>query len=249
MARTMQWILVVIGTHRALGGALRESDRRSVMSAQDSRVSTPGVTRSREARLLKALDEVPRKRFFPAGVDRSIPSDQPVPLGWGRTIPPVNVVATMLRALELEGTERVLEIGGASGYQAALLGRLARDVVSVEANDELVKRAMSVLGELGSTNVLLIHADAAAGWPAGAPYQAIVAGAAAPELPSALVDQLDVGGLLVIALGDSDAQLVERLRKRVDGLDSQTIGSCRLDMLEGLRPKSSSFPWTARHPG
>jgi len=123
---------------------------------------------AREARLSKALEEVPRHLFFPAGMDWQIPNDQPVPLGRGRTIPPVDVVAMMLRALELEGTERVLEIGGGSGYQAALLGRLAREVVSVDVDEELVKRARSLLGELEWPNVRLIHADAYGGWPEAA---------------------------------------------------------------------------------
>jgi protein-L-isoaspartate(D-aspartate) O-methyltransferase len=204
-------------------------------------------TEVQEARLSKALEEVPRHRFFPTGVDRNTPNDRTVPLGGGRIIPPVAVVAMMIRALELEGTERVLEIGSGSGYLAALLGRLAREVVSVEADDELVKHAGSLLAELGWSNVRVVHADGYGGWPEAAPYQAIVLGAAVPELPLTLVDQLDLGGRLVIPLGDAEAQLVERLRKHVDRLDSETVGSCHLDMLATARKAPSSFPWTGHH--
>lgn len=168
----------------------------------------------------RAFEDVPRHLFFPAGIDPQTPDDQPVLLAEGRLIPPVDVVRMMLRALDLEGTERVLEIGGGSGYQAALLGRLAREVVSLEVD------------------------GAYAGWPEAAPYQAIVVGAAAPELPTALIDQLDLGGRLVIPLGDADAQLVERFQKRPDSLDSQTIGACRLLLLPTLHEMPSSFPWT-----
>jgi protein-L-isoaspartate(D-aspartate) O-methyltransferase len=202
---------------------------------------------AREARLSKALEEVPRHLFFPAGVDRHTPSDQPVPLGQGRIIPPVDVVAMMVRALDLEGTERVLEIGSGSGYQAALLGWLAREVVSVDSDDELVQRASWLLYKLDRTNVRVIHAEAWAGWPEAAPYQAIVVGAATSEHPLALIDQLDLGGRLVLPLGDADAQLVERLRKRIDGLDSETIGSCRLPILATPERAPSSFPWTSHH--
>jgi len=162
-------------------------------------------------------------------------------------MPPVNVVVMMLRALELDGTERVLEIGAGSGYQAALLGRLAREVVSVEADDELVGHERALFDQLGSPNIRLIHAEAYGGYPEAAPYQAIVVGAAVSEIPSALLDQLDLGGRLVIPLGDAEAQLIEKFRKRVDGLDSQTIGPCRLHMLATPRKTQSFFPWTRHH--
>jgi protein-L-isoaspartate(D-aspartate) O-methyltransferase len=199
----------------------------------------------RRARLSKALKDLPRHLFFPSGVNWQTPDDQSIPFGRGRVIPPVQVVAMMLGALDLEGTERVLEIGGGSGYQAALLGRLAREVVSVDDDEELVNRAASLLAELGENKVRLIHADAFAGFPEAAPYQAILVDAAVPELPATLLGQLDVGGRLVVPLGDAEAQLVERHRKeRFDSLDSRACGSCRLHLLRTPRTSPSSFPWT-----
>ncbi len=155
----------------------------------------------------------------------------------------------MLRALDLDGTERVLDIGCGSGYQAALLGGLAREVVSVEGDADLVRRATSTLDSLGRDNVRVVQANLLGGWPESAPYQAIIVVGAASELPTALIDQLDLGGRLVIPLGNCEAQLVERLHKRVDGLDSKTIGTCRLDMLP-CSQRPSLFPWaSARHAG
>jgi protein-L-isoaspartate(D-aspartate) O-methyltransferase len=197
-----------------------------------------------EDRVARLLVEIPRHRFFPAGIDASTPDNQAVPLGRGRILPPVDVVAMMIRALELEGTERILDVGGGTGYQAALLSHLAREVVSVEADDELVKRAASALAELGRGNVRVVQAEACTGWPEAAPYQGIMVVGAAAELPRALVEQLDLGGRLVIPLGDSEAQLIERLRKHTDSLESKTIGACRLDSLPCSQGSPWWFPWT-----
>lgn len=172
--------------------------------------------------------------------------DAAVALGDGRTLPPASLVATMLRALELRGTERVLEVGTGSGYQAGLLSHLAREVVSIEIDRALAESAERALATLGCSNVRLVHGDGSAGWPDGAPYQAIVVGSGAWEIPPDLIEQLDVGGRLVIPLGDEQGQLIQRLRKRADGLDSETLGACHLDMLVGEPRTPSSFPW-ARH--
>jgi protein-L-isoaspartate(D-aspartate) O-methyltransferase len=174
-----------------------------------------------------------------------MPDHVALPLGEGRMIPPVDVAARMLRALDLQGSERVLDIGGGSGYVAALLSRLAHEVVSVEPDEELVRRATSTLTELGVNNVRVVHAKPYEGWPEDAPYQAIIVEAAAAELPPALVEQLELGGRLVIPLGDADAQLISCLHKRVDSLDSKTIGACRLGMLPNGRRRPSFFPWVS----
>jgi protein-L-isoaspartate(D-aspartate) O-methyltransferase len=192
------------------------------------------------------MHETPRQRFFPPGIDQSTPDNQAVPLGGGRTLAPQNVVEMMLRGLDLEGSERVLVVAGGSGYLAALLGGLAREVVSVDHDDEHVRAATSTLSQLGRDNVRVVHGDVLQGWKERAPYQGIVVGAAAAEIPPALVEQLDLGGRLVIPLGDSGAQLIQRFYKRVDNLDSQTIGACRLDVLPYFEQKPSYFPW-ARH--
>jgi protein-L-isoaspartate(D-aspartate) O-methyltransferase len=151
----------------------------------------------------------------------------------------------MLGALKLEGSERVLDLASGSAYQAALLGRLAREVISLHTDAEIAASSASLLKELGCENVRVVYADTACGWPAGAPYQAILVGAAATELPTELVNQLETGGRLVIALGDEDAQLLECLHKNVDSVASTTIGACHLDMLSSRHRTSSSFPWAS----
>jgi protein-L-isoaspartate(D-aspartate) O-methyltransferase len=193
--------------------------------------------------LVDAMQQVPRRLFLPAGIDPLLANDVPVTLAQGRILSPVNLVRMMLQALELVGTERVLEIGGGSGYQAGLLSRLAREVHSIELDRALAENAKRALAELGCSNVRVIHGDASAGWPEGAPYQAIVVGVGAWEIPPELIEQLDLGGRLVIPVGDEDGQLIERLRKRADAMDSETLGACHLDMLVGERG-SASFPWT-----
>lgn len=162
----------------------------------------------------------------------------------GRTLPPEELLVLMLEALELDGTERVLELGSPTAYPAALLSALARDVVSVADSEELARRRERELLALGCHNARVIHADAAGGWPTGAPYQGIVLAAGTTGVPVELVDQLDLGGRLVAPVGDADAQLLVRLHKRAAAVESETLGACHLGMLTGPVPTPSSFPWT-----
>lgn len=219
--------------------------RNSVRVDGTQRRSSDSVRaqRANHLRLAEALSATPRERFVPEGVRPPSSDEDAVWLGAGRSIPPVRIVAMMVGALELNGSERVLDIGSSSGYQAALLSRLAREVVSVEVDERCAADSRRVLTSNGITNVRVLSGDPCVGFSEAAPYQAIVVGSALSKLPSALLAQLDVGGRLVIALGDSECQLIERLRKRVDGLDSETIGSCRLEMLDDELPPRS-FPWT-----
>lgn len=220
----------------------------SVRASRPASASSPGrrhVSPDPNARLRTALDEVPRSLFVPADAARDSVDEQPVSLGSGRTIPSVPTIATMLGAVELDGSERVLDVGTGSGYQAALLSRLAREVISIELDPELARAAALRLEQGGFRNVRVVQGDGAQGWPEHAPYQAIVAGVAVPELPPALIDQLELGGRLVIALGDADSQLIERFHKRLGGLESETIGASHLDILSDSRRTPSSFPWAA----
>lgn len=217
-----------------------ESERERAAARRPSRVQRLNASR---ARLAKALEEVPRRLFLPPEL-ANLPDEEPAPLPNGSFIPPVSVVRMMVGALELQGDERVLDVGSGSGYQAALLGRLAREVISLELDEELARQAVLTLSSVGATNVRVVHADGCGGWAESAPYQAIVVGAAVAELPYALVDQLDLGGRLVVALGNEDAQLAECLCRDMDSLASKTLGACRLDMLATARRSPSSFPWS-----
>jgi protein-L-isoaspartate(D-aspartate) O-methyltransferase len=154
--------------------------------------------------------------------------DHPLPIGHGQTISQPTVVAMMSQALELKGDERILEIGTGSGYQAAVLCKLAREVDSIEIVPELATRARRVLAELGCTNVRVHDGDGWKGLPDRAPFDRIVVTAAPDVLPDALVAQLREGGLLVVPVGaQGDDQRLERHWKREGRLVREDLGAVR----------------------
>lgn len=181
----------------------------------------------KDARVLDAMGRVPRNRFVPRGVEHLAYADRAVPIGSEQTISQPYIVALMTEALELKGTEHVLEIGTGSGYQAAVLAELAHDVVSIERHAELSGRAQAALDACGYANVKLLVGDGTQGYAAGAPYDRVLVAAAASHVPPALVDQLAEGGLLVIPLGDSEGQVLEALRKEGGKLRGQQLSGCR----------------------
>jgi protein-L-isoaspartate(D-aspartate) O-methyltransferase len=165
-------------------------------------------------RVLAALERVPRERFVPQGARSHAYSDHALAIDHGQTISQPYMVAVMTQALELEGRERVLEVGTGSGYQCAVLAELASEVFSVERIPELAEVASSLLAELGYANVRVRAGDGTLGWPEEAPFDAIVVTAAAPEPPPSLLAQLSPdGGRLVVPVGDRELQhlaVVER---------------------------------------
>jgi protein-L-isoaspartate(D-aspartate) O-methyltransferase len=178
--------------------------------------------------VLAALRTVPRHRFVPGVPLGEAYGDHPVPIGHGATISQPTVVGLMSEALELSGGERVLEIGTGSGYQAAVLCRLAREVETVEVVPELGARASRILSEMGCTNVRVHVGDGWRGHPEGAPYDRIVVTAAPDRLPEALVEQLAEGGLLVVPVGpQSTDQRLERFWKKDGKLDMEDLGAVR----------------------
>jgi protein-L-isoaspartate(D-aspartate) O-methyltransferase len=231
------------GTQLAVAASMTSSTdssarRNSPESNSDPDAATESVTVDRSAswkeeRLLAAVSAVPRRLFLPKEAAGDISFRVPVVEGKGVTLPPVDVTLMMLRALDLTGEERVLEIGCGTGYQAALLARLAREVISLEIDETRAKRAATTLARLGCANARVIHADGNGGWPPLAPYQAIVVDAAATELPSALV----------IALGEGEAQLVQCMQKQADSLKCTTIGLARFQPLVMMRRSPSPYPW------
>lgn len=168
----------------------------------------------RDARVLQAMRELPRERFVRPGWEAEAYDDNPLPIAAGQTISQPYIVAFMSEALQLRGGERVLEIGTGSGYAAAVLGRLAKEVHTVERHAVLADGAAAVLSALGVDNVQVHTADGTLGWPAAAPYDAIVVTAAGPEVPVALLAQLAVGGRLVMPVGEREgAQWLLRLTR------------------------------------
>ena len=177
--------------------------------------------------VLTVIENLPRERFVPEKLQDLAYTDQALAIDCGQTISQPYIVALMTQALELSGQERVLEIGTGSGYQSALLAVLARMVITIERHAELSERAVATLEALGFENIKFVVGDGTLGWPDAAPYDRMVAAAAAQQIPPALWEQLREGGILVIPLGDSSSQILQAVRK-VDGQPQPTkLSGCR----------------------
>lgn len=172
----------------------------------------------RDAAVVRAMREVPREAFLPPHMAPFAYDDGPLPIEAGQTISQPYIVAYMIEALELSGTERVLEIGTGSGYAAAVLSRCAAEVFTVERIASLAESARDRLQKLGCRNVTVHLGDGTLGWQEHAPYQAIVVTAGAPEVPGELLGQLAVGGKLVVPVGPTPhLQTLVRVRRLADG--------------------------------
>jgi protein-L-isoaspartate(D-aspartate) O-methyltransferase len=167
----------------------------------------------RDERILQAFAEVPRERFVPEGRAHEAYADHPLPIGHGQTISQPYVVALMIQELAPRESDRVLDVGAGSGYQTAILSRLCKHVYAIERIQPLTERAMGALGEMDVTNVTFCTDDGSLGWPEEAPFDRIVCGAAAPDVPQAWIDQLAGDGRIVAPVGGPHVQtlvVVER---------------------------------------
>ena len=164
--------------------------------------------------VLRAVSLVPRHRFVPESVKHRAYEDTALPIGGGQTISQPWVQARYIEVLRLTGKESVLEVGTGSGYQTALLAMLADRVFSVERVPELTREAQKVIQELGIKNVTIMGGDGTLGWRPYAPYDAILVAAASPDVPKPLLEQLAVGGRLVIPIGDKEKQVLHLVTRR-----------------------------------
>ena len=180
----------------------------------ERQIASRGVT---SQRVLDAMREVPRERFVPPELASRAHEDNPLPIGFGQTISQPYIVGYMTELLRVEPDHKVLEIGTGSGYQAAILSRLARDVYTIEIVPELARRAVPVLKQLGYDNVHVREGDGYAGWPEEAPFDRILLTAAPETIPQPLIDQLAPGGILVAPVG-STTQWIVVLEKTADGI-------------------------------
>ncbi len=180
-----------------------------------------------DERVLKAFRSVPREHFVPEQLRRYAYDDRAIPIGRDQTISQPLMVAIMTQALKLTGNEKVLEVGTGSGYQAALLSKLAREVVSVERLPELAGAAARRLEEIGATNVSVHQAGTKLGRPEDAPFDAIIVTAGAPRVPRSLLDQLAMAGRLVVPVGDRRVQQLVRATKSDRGVALEKLGECR----------------------
>jgi protein-L-isoaspartate(D-aspartate) O-methyltransferase len=202
-------------------------------------------------RVLDAMASIPRHLFVSSEQAASAYSDEPLSIGRGQTISQPFMVAAMSEALNLQGTERVLEVGAGSGYQAAVLSLLARDVIAVEAQPTLASEARERLSRLGYRNVRVEEGDGSMGWPSGTSlngarfplYEAILVSAGAPAVPPPLVEQLAEGGRLVIPVGKADHQELLRIIKRNGSTTQESLYACRFVPLLG------HYGWHSMTPG
>ena len=186
-----------------------------------------------DARVLRAMERVPREAFVPGSSLSLAYEDIPLSIGEGQTISQPYIVALMISALELRETDKVLEIGTGSGYQAAILAELVDRVITVERIKSLADSARQRLQSLGYANVEVYLAEAELGWSRETPYDAIVVAAGAPKLPQDVMNQLAIGGRLVIPVGPRDAQELMKVSRTTDSFSVRTLGSCRFVPLTG----------------
>jgi protein-L-isoaspartate(D-aspartate) O-methyltransferase len=187
----------------------------------------------KDKRVLEAMSRVPREKFVPADFRRQAYEDKPLPIGEEQTISQPYIIAMMTEALELAGKEKVLELGTGSGYQTAILAELAKKVVSVERVPSLAESARKLLDSLGYKNVEFHLAGETLGWPAGGPYDAIIVTAGAPSVPEDLLDQLAIGGRMVIPVGSRYMQELCKITRRQEGNIVRNMGGCRFVSLIG----------------
>jgi protein-L-isoaspartate(D-aspartate) O-methyltransferase len=187
----------------------------------------------RDMAVLRAFAETPRHLFVPEAFRRRAYEDVSLPIGNGQTISQPTTQARYLEALQLKGSERVLEVGTGSGYQAALLSFMAQQVVSVERLPDLATEAQKALAAAGVSGVTVVVADGTLGWAPFAPYEGIVVAAASPEVPQPLVRQLALGGRLVIPLQRGSDQELCRVRREGDDLVEEVLGPAQFVRLVG----------------
>lgn len=200
----------------------------------------------RDSRVLAAMIAVPRHAFVPGEYLEAAYSDSPLPIGERQTISQPFMVAAMADALSLTGNERVLEIGAGSGYQAAVLSLLAREVIAIETKPKLAARCAERLSLLGYKNVRVVQGDGSVGSPAEQPFDAILVSAAAPSVPQPLLEQMAEGGRLAIPVGDSEYQQVLRITKSGGNFLREKLYACRFVPLTGEHGWSESAQKASR---
>lgn len=207
----------------------RYSQRRELM------VSNQLIARGiKDIRVLEAMSRVPRHMFVSRALIDQAYGDFPLPIGEQQTISQPYIVAEMTQALEVDGDDRVLEIGTGSGYQAAVIAQLVSRVYTIERKHSLFLQARALFDRLGYYNIVTRYSDGSTGWPEESPFDAIAVTAGAPEIPAALVNQLVPGGRLVAPVGGEASQRLIKLVKDKNGrVRTSDLGGCRFVKLIG----------------
>jgi protein-L-isoaspartate(D-aspartate) O-methyltransferase len=199
----------------------------------DSQIRSRGV---RDERVLRAMEKIPRHLFIDEGLIDQAYNDNPLPIGEKQTISQPYIVALMTEALELKGREKVLELGTGSGYEAAILAELADRVFTIERIASLAQKARKLLESLNYYNVVIRVGDGTYGWREESPFDAIAVSAGSPSIPRMLVEQLAIGGRLVIPVGGRYSQSLiklTRLSENPDDVKREDLGGCRFVNLIG----------------
>ncbi len=236
------WAVAGCASNLRQAGALAPT-LPAVAESEEERQARERMVRSqiesrdvRDARVLEAMRLVPRHLFVPAEIRRHAYADTPLPIGHGQTISQPYIVAFMSEAMELKPTDRVLEIGTGSGYQAAVLAHLAAEVYTIEIVEPLGKQAEGLLERLGYQNVRVRIGDGYRGWPDAAPFDAIMVTAAPDHVPQPLMDQLREGGRLVLPVGRFAQELI-RIRKERGRTRRETLLPVRFVPMTGEAEK------------
>ncbi|MBI1996400.1 MAG: protein-L-isoaspartate(D-aspartate) O-methyltransferase [Deltaproteobacteria bacterium] len=187
----------------------------------------------KDLRVIEAMRKIPRHFFVDAGIANQSYEDSALPIGEKQTLSQPYMAARMTEALDLRGEERVLEVGTGSGYQTAMLAEICFNVFSVEKIRALARTARALLDRLEYHNVAIHVGDGTIGWSEHAPYDAIIVAAGAPAVPKPLVEQLTVGGRLVIPVGDGQSQDLMRITRGAAGCEEERLGECRFVKLWG----------------
>jgi protein-L-isoaspartate(D-aspartate) O-methyltransferase len=187
----------------------------------------------KDPRVLAAMRAIPRHRFLPAELHDHAYDDGPLPIGDSQTISQPYMVALMSEVAELTGVEKVLEVGTGSGYQTAVLARLARGVYSIELNPHLHDRARVILNAMGITNVHLECADGSDGWPEEAPFDVVMVTAAMPGIALPLLNQLTPDGRLIAPIGEDELQTLVRISHKTGRWNEEYFGECRFVKMTG----------------
>jgi len=206
-----------------------EAQRLDMVAKQ---VEAHGIT---DKRVLDAMRKVPRHLFVSEALRDQAYKDFPLPIGEGQTISQPYMVAVMTQALELGPKDRVLEIGTGSGYQAAILSRLAFRVFTIERVQSLFMRARRLFDEMHYHNIRARCSDGTLGWEEEAPFDAIIVTAGAPVVGQVLANQLTVGGRLIVPVGDQNVQNLIKVVRSKDGVQTQDLGGCRFVKLIGAQ--------------
>jgi len=228
----MRWVplLLLLAAGLFPQGALGQDFNVQRREMVDLQLRQRGI---QERTVLSAMEQVPRHLFVPESVRAKAYLDEALPIGPGRAIYQPYVVALMTKLLNLDRGDRVLEVGTGSGYHAAVLSRIAKEVYSIEIDSTVASQARQRLAGLGYYNINVRHGDGYQGWPDKAPFDAILLSAAPPKLPKPLLDQLRVGGRMVVPVGGSFFQDLLVITKTADGLEKRTVIPVRLTPMTG----------------